>query len=183
MKMVSSTSMKYARALAEVAAESDVTQQAQADLKAFQETFRTHRELRDILFSPSVPLVAKRNIVEAVARKMGLSEILRNFLFVILERSRLQLLDEFAEAYQEVLDEWAGVARVAVRSSHSLGSEAQERLQEAMSTITGRTVKFSYEVDEKLLGGMRLQVGSVVYDGSIRTQLEELRRRLASATF
>ena len=183
MKTVSSTSMKYARALAEVAAESDVTQIVQVGLGAFQETFHTHRDLRDALFCPSVPLVAKRNIVANVAEKMGISEILRNFLFVILERSRLQLLDELVESYQEVLDERAGVARVAVRSSHPLTSNIRERLQNAMSKKTGRTVKCSYKVDEDLLGGVRLQVGSVVYDGSIRTQLEELRRQLASATF
>jgi len=175
--------MKYARALAEVAAESDATQLVQVGLGDFQETFHTHRVLRDALFSPSVPLVAKRNIVANVAEKMGLSEILRNFLFVILEHSRLKRLDELVEAYQEVLDERAGVARVAVRSSHPLTSSTRERLKRAMSEITGRTVKFSYEVDEDLLGGVRLQLGSVVYDGSIQTELEELRRQLASATF
>jgi F-type H+-transporting ATPase subunit delta len=95
----------------------------------------------------------------------------------------LHLLDEFAEAYQEVQDEQAGIARVGVHSSHPLEPDEQEQLREVMSVITGRTVKLSYEVDETLLGGVKLQVGSTVYDGTIRTQLEELRRQLASATF
>ena len=181
--MISSTSLKYARALAEVASESGITHEVQEGFEAFRGVFSTHKDLRKVLFSPGIPLVAKRNIVSIVAQKMGFDEVLMNFLFVILERSRLHLLDEFAEAYQEVLDEQAGIARVGVRSSHSLGSVELEQVRKVMTAITGKTVKLNCEVDETLLGGVRLQVGSTVYDGTIRTQLEELRRQLASATF
>lgn len=180
--MVSSTSMKYARALAEVAAESGITQEVQDGLEAFREMFRAQPELQEVLYSPTVPLEVKRNIVRAVARKMGLSEILLNFLFVILERSRLHLLDEFTDAYQEVLDEAAGIARVEVLSSHPLKPEELDRLRQTMSAVTGRTVKLSCEVDETLIGGVRVQVGSTVYDGTVQTHLEELRRKLASAS-
>jgi len=131
------------------------------------------------LFSPSVPLAAKQGITGEVARKLELAEIVINFLFVVLERSRLHLLEEFIESYQEVLDEQDDVARVGVRSSHPLEVETQQRLKEAMSAVTGKTVRLNYEVDESLLGGLRLQVGSIVYDGTIRTRLEELRRQLA----
>jgi F-type H+-transporting ATPase subunit delta len=181
--MVSSTSMKYARALAEVAAEAGTAEEVRMGLEAFRDTFRTHQELREFLFNPGVPLAAKRGVVGEVARTLELARCLVNFLYVILERSRLHLLDEFAEAYQEVLDEQAGIARVEVRASHPLEMSELERLKKAMSVITGRTVKLSFEVDQALLGGVKLQVGSTVYDGTIRTQLEELRRQLASATF
>jgi len=181
--MVSSTSLKYARALAEVANESKCAREIQEGLEEFRRIFQTHKDLREVLFNPGIPLAVKQNIVEALAGKMGLKKILVNFLLVILERSRLHFLDEFAEAYQEVLDEQAGIARVGVRSSHPLGPDDLEQLRKAMSAKTGQTVKLSYEVDENLLGGVRLQVGSTVYDGTIRTQLEELRRQLASATF
>jgi len=175
--------MKYSRALAEVAAELEMTQQVQSGLEDFRAAFREHRELRDVLFSPSVPLIAKRNIVESLARKMGLTEILVNFLFVILEHSRLHLLDELVGAYQEVLDEQAGIARVGVCSSHALGPEEQKQLRQTMLALMGREVRLSYEVDETLMGGVRLQIGSTVYDGTIRTRLEELRKRLASVSF
>jgi len=181
--MVSSTSMKYARALAEVASELGTAEQVRIGLEAFRETFHAHQGFREVLFNPGIPLVAKQNIVGKVARKMGLADSLVNFLFVILERSRLHLLDEFAESYQEVLDEQAGIARVEVAASHPLETGEREQLREAMSAITGKNVKLSYEVDESLLGGVRLQVGSTVYDGTIRSQLEELRRQLAAATF
>lgn len=181
--MVSSTSLKYARALAEVADEAKCALEIQEDLEEFRLAFQTHQGLREVLFNPGIPLAVKQNIVEALAGKMGLSKILVNFLLVILEHSRLHFLDEFAEAYQEVMDEQAGIARIGVRSSHPLGPEDLERLRTAMSAKTGQTVKLSCEVDEKLLGGVRLQVGSTVYDGTIRTQLEELRRQLASVAF
>jgi F-type H+-transporting ATPase subunit delta len=181
--MVSSTSMKYARALAEVAAESGITEEVRRGFESFRETFGVHPELREVLFSPGIPLAAKQGIVGEVARRMGLPDCLVNFLFVILERSRLHLLDEFSDAYQELLDENAGIERIGVEASHPLQTADLERLKEAMSEITGKTIKLSYEVDETLLGGVRLQVGSTVYDGTIRTQLEELRRQLGSATF
>jgi F-type H+-transporting ATPase subunit delta len=181
--MVSSTSMKYARALAEVAAETGTTEEVRRGLEAFREVFRTQQELREVLDNPGIPLAAKRSIVREVAKRMSLAGNLVNFLFVILERSRLHLLDEFSEAYQEVLDEQSGIARVEVRSSHPLETSELDRLKEAMTAITGKTVRLSYEVDQTLLGGVKLQVGSTVYDGTLRTQLEELRRQLASATF
>jgi F-type H+-transporting ATPase subunit delta len=177
--MVSSTSMKYARALAEVAADAGLVREVKSDLESFQQTLDSNGELRQVLFSPSVPLAAKQGIVAGVARRLELSRIVTNFLFVVLERSRLHLLEEFSESYQEVLDDLHDVARVGVRSSHPLEMETQQRLKEVMSAVTGKTVRLSYEVDESLLGGIRLQVGSIVYDGTIRTRLEELRRQLA----
>jgi len=173
--------MKYARALAEVAGESGTTEEVRADLEAFREAFQLHRELRDVLFNPTIPLVVKRDIVAALARRMNWNSSLVNFLFVVLEHSRLHLLDEFAEAYQEVLDERAGIARVKVKSSHALGQEEKKRLQKAMAALAGKDVKLTYTVDDTLLGGVVLQVGSTVYDGTIRSRLEELGRQLASA--
>ena len=149
--MVSSTSMKYARALAEVAAETGLAQQAKVELESFLEALRSHDELEEVLFSPSVPLAAKQGITGEVARKLELSKIVINFLFVVLERSRLHLLEEFIESYQEVHDEQDDVARVGVRSSHPLEVETQQRLREAMSAVTGKTVRLNYEVDETLL--------------------------------
>jgi F-type H+-transporting ATPase subunit delta len=94
----------------------------------------------------------------------------------------LHLLDEFAEAYQEVLEEEAGMVRVGVSSSHPLKPAELEQLKDTMSAVTGRTVKLSCEVDETLLGGVKLQVGSTVYDGTIRCQLTELHKQLAAAS-
>ena len=180
--MISSTAAKYVRALAEVAAESDNSMEVKAGLEDFREIFHSHQGLREVLFNPTIPLLVKRNIVEEMARKMLLPGILVNFFFVILERSRLHLLDEFVDAYQEILDEEAGILRVEVSSSYPLTSGESERLREVMATLTGRSVKLSCEVDETLLGGVRLQVGSTVYDGTIRTQLAELRKQLSTAS-
>jgi F-type H+-transporting ATPase subunit delta len=177
--MVSSTARKYARALADVARESNATERVEQDLRAFAEAFQKHGELREVLFSPTVPLDAKRKIVEQVAKGMGLIKIVVNFLLVILEHSRLGLLEEFVEAYQDVLDDFAGVVRVEVFSSYPLRSGVQGRLEKVMTELTGKVVKLSYRVDETLIGGVKLQLGSMVFDGTIRTQLEELRRQLA----
>jgi F-type H+-transporting ATPase subunit delta len=149
------------------------------DLESFAEAFETHKDLREVLLSPTIPLDAKRKIVEQVAKGMGLLRIMANFLLVILEQSRLGMLDEFVEAYEAVLDDLAGVVRVEVYSSCPLRSGVQGRLEKVMTELTGKVVKLSYQVDEKLIGGLKMQLGSKVFDGTIRTQLEELRRRLA----
>ncbi len=177
--MVTSTASKYAQALAEVAFESRSSEGVLKELTEFQELLQ-NAELQDALFSPALPFAAKRSIVEDLAARLSLREITLNFILVLLQNSRLDQFGEVLEAYQEVLDEHNGIVRGDVYYSRDLPSDAKDRLEEAIASWTGKKVKLRYRRDESLIGGLKVQIGSSVFDGSIRTQLDEIQRRLVS---
>ena len=176
--MASSRARRYARVLAEVAVEEGRETRVQEGLGSFGAALQASPELVETLMNPAIPFAPKRRIVEELAGPLSLAGITVNFILVLLENGRIGEYDEYVEAYTEAMDQRAGVVRGVVTSARGLGSEVRSRLEEVLSEISRARVRLSYEEDESLIGGLRIQVGSVIYDGSIRTQLEEVRRRI-----
>ena len=178
--MISSVPLKYAQALADVAGEVQQEDQVQEELLVFAELLNSNQELMEALTHPAIPFSAKRKIVQELAKKIPLTEIVANFILVLLEHARLPQFQEMIEAYESVLDELRGILRAEVASCEEVEEAMDQRLRKAVSTLTGKQVKINYQQDESLIGGLKLQIGSTLYDGSIRTQLEEIKRRLAN---
>ena len=176
--MASSRARRYARALAEVAVQENRDARVQEDLGAFGTVLQASPELVETLVNPAIPFAPKRRIVEELADRLSLVGITVNFILVLLENGRIREYGEYVQAFTEVMDQRAGVVRGVVTSARSLDTEVRGRLEEVLSEISRARVRLSYEEDESLIGGLRVQVGSVIYDGSIRTQLEEVRRRI-----
>jgi F-type H+-transporting ATPase subunit delta len=178
--MISATSFKYARALADVAVEMGIAQPAGKDLKQFASSWSESEELRNALANPAFPLQIKQNIVREVAAKLQLGAIVVNLLLLLTERSRMDQLGEVVEAYHQIMDDAAGVIRVNVVSAVELSDKIRSRLAETLTAVTAKEVRLQYQLDAQLIGGLKLQMGSTVYDGSIRTELERLRQELSS---
>jgi F-type H+-transporting ATPase subunit delta len=179
VSLVSSTAYKYAEALADVAVETGMSlEKAGEQLNLFLETYKGSNELKSVLLVPSYPLGVKQGILREVVQELKIENIVLNFLLVLLEKGRLEQIEEVFAAYQGVLDNKAGVVRVDVASASKLAAEDQARIAATMKKVTGKDVKLSYSVDENLIGGLKLQVGSTVYDGSILSSLEQLRNRM-----
>lgn len=176
--MLSSTALKYASALADVAFEQGVSEKVGEELTGFLEIATAHEGLQETLASPVLPLDVKQNIVRGIAGKAGYHRSVLNFLLVLLERNRTGQLAEIMEAYGWVLDERAGIVRVDVLSAYPLGAAMKERLEETMTKVTRKQVKLKYRIDVSLIAGLKLQVGSTVFDGTIQTELDQLRRQL-----
>jgi F-type H+-transporting ATPase subunit delta len=172
--------LKFAQALADVAGELKQEDQVLKELTSFSALLDSNKELMEALTHPAVPFSAKRNIVQELAKEIPLSQIVVNFILVLIERARLPQFQEVLEAYGGILDELHGIVRADVFASEKVDKAADQRLQKAVSTLTGKKVKVNYHVDESLIGGLKLQIGSTIYDGSLGTQLEEVRRRLVS---
>jgi F-type H+-transporting ATPase subunit delta len=171
---------RYARALFDVAlAEADVDQVAR-DLQTVQSTVGGHPELRQVLFNPSVPEAARRNIVTAIADRLGLSAAVTKLLSMLAERRRLELLPDVVDAYRERLKDHRQVAEAVVTAAAPLTADVEAALASALSAATGRRVELRVTVDPSLLGGVIARVGSTVYDGSVRTQLRRMRDSLVA---
>ena len=177
--MAYSTYLKYARALIEVAVERDIEDRIEREMEAFQVLLADHELLRGTLETPALPFEPKRRIVEELASRLGLSETARNFVLVLLRNGRIAEFDQALAALREVLDERRRIVRGEVTSAQPLGDSTRTRLLEAVREMTGRGARLDFQQDEALIGGIKLKIGSTVFDGSIQTALETLKKELA----
>ena len=130
---------------------------------------------------PSISHADKRAAIEGIARKGKLSEGMRNFLLLLVANRRIAALGAIARAFEQEKDERLGIVSAETTSAVPLSAAELKRLKEALERMTGRTVKIEQRVDPALLGGARTRIGSKVYDGTLKRNLEALRERLVGA--
>ncbi len=176
--MASSVAYRYARALAEVAGDLGQGQQALRELRLFGTVLSEHKDLLETLLNPALSFAVRRQIVERVAPAVPIGRITLNFLLVLLRAARLKNYAEVVDVYELVLDERRGVIRGTVFSVIELDDQLRRRLEHALAERTGKQVKLQHVRDDSLIGGLKLQLGSTVFDGSIRSQLDQIRGRL-----
>jgi F-type H+-transporting ATPase subunit delta len=175
-------SLRYAHAFASVATASRLdTAAAQQQLHDFSETLAGSRELREVLMNPSIPGDQKLKVLDAIAGRIGMFPQVRNFLAVIMDHQRLDELEEILTEYHAVADEQANMAEAEITSARPLNDHDRAELEAEVAKLAGGRVRTTYHQDATLLGGAVVRIGSTVYDGSIRTQLQQLKQRLANA--
>lgn len=176
-------SARYARALADaVTAPGAGVDPAEAvrQLRDFTFLLAISAPLRNVLLSPAVAGQRKRALIGRAGGILGVSRLVRNFLFVVVDRRRVEQLADICEAFEALLDERLGLVRARVSSAVEL-SEAQRRLlDERLSRLTGKRVRSEFKVEPDLVGGVVARIGSTVYDGSVRGQLDALRRKMTA---
>ena len=175
--------LRYARALAEVVSAQKLNvNDVEFQLTTFAGLLNDNAELREVLGNPSIPEPQKLRVLDALAPRLGLSSPVRNFVAVVARHGRLHELNDMVSAFHAIGDSELHIAEAEVVSAHPL-DEANRRLIEAqIAKLTGgQRVKATYTQDPSLLGGAVVKVGSTVYDGSVRAQLEQLKQRLVSA--
>lgn len=171
---------RYARAVLDVAlAEADPVAVEQ-QLAAAAELFLGHEGLWKVMTNPAVPAPKKRAMVEAMLPRLGVAPVVAKTLQMLASRDRLALLPAIVEAYAEKLMDHQRVVRASVTSAAPLPPDRVARLQQEIAAITGRRVVMNAAIDPAILGGLVTQVGSTVYDGSVRRQLEKIRERLVA---
>jgi F-type H+-transporting ATPase subunit delta len=171
---------RYAAALADVAMEQGAAGPVKKNLADFAEILSTSADFGNFLSSPSVPRASKQAVIEKLVSRMGAGKIFRNFLLVLAVNRRMVLLPEIAGAFDALLLERMGIAEAQVTSAEELTAAQKTELNRAMEHVAGKKLESRYRVDRSLLGGAVVRIGSTVYDGSVREQLERLRERLTS---
>jgi F-type H+-transporting ATPase subunit delta len=180
---LSAVAKRYADALADVvtAAGSQLRpEDAVAELRNFEGALQSSPELQNALITPAVANARKKAVVGRVADVLKLSRIPRNFLFVLVDHRRIALLGQIIQLLETVVDERLGFARAEVASARELSDLQRTALNTRLETLTGKRIRMRVKVDESLIGGVIARIGSTVYDGSVRGQLESLGRRLSA---
>jgi F-type H+-transporting ATPase subunit delta len=173
----------YARALAEIVFSPGSNlnaSQVVPELQAVEELIAGSHELRAILLTPAVTAARKTAVMDKLMDGMGLSHVLRNFLAVVIDHRRITHLSEIRASFEAIVDEHLGVVRAEVTSAEPLDEDQARALQTALNELSGKLVKMKTSVDPGLLGGVVARIGSTVYDGSVRGQLDGMRRKLSS---
>jgi F-type H+-transporting ATPase subunit delta len=170
----------YGDALAEVAISQKSADKVRRELRDFLALLRESAQLGVLLGSPAVSRANKHAVAQALVERMGASRTLRNLLFVVIDQRRMGLLPEIQQAFEARLDDLEGVARADVTSARELNERERKQLRTVLERLSGRRVEANYELDPALIAGAVVRVGSTIYDGSVRMQLERLRIKLES---
>ncbi len=154
--------------------------EAVGQLRAFSGALESSTELRHVLASPAVSPARKRTVVRRLADRLELAAIVRNFLLVLVDHRRSAALAEIIDSFELLLDERLGFARAEVQSARDMDERQRTDLAARLSQLTGRQVRMRFSVEPGLIGGVVARIGSTVYDGSVRGQLNALGRSLGA---
>ena len=174
-----SVSLQYANALADIAMEQGAVEPAARQLQEFSVAYTESQELQNYLDSPAVSPENKRAVLEKIAARMGVSKVVRNFLFVVSDHGRSRNFPQIADAFQDVVRERQGIADAKIFSAVRLSEGQKTELTQKLGQLTGKSVDPNYFIDPELLGGVLVRVGDTIYDGSLRNRLQQMQVKLA----
>lgn len=180
--MSNALSNRYAKALVDILFTPGAPLSPEAvlnELADFEAMSAHSADLKHILDSPAISRVRKRAVIGQIAQQAGLSPLVRNFLFVVVDRGRAAMLANLRKAVENLVDERRGIARAQVSSDSELPAEEQSAIAGQLSRISGKQVICEFKTDPELLGGVLARIGSTLYDGSVRGKLAALKSRLS----
>jgi F-type H+-transporting ATPase subunit delta len=179
---VAAIASRYARALVDVVLEQKLgADLAREQLNSFVEAVRESIELRRVWESPAVTSEQKRAVLDAIVGQIGAFKAIRNFMAVLIDHRRISMLDGIVRQFGVELDAQLGFVEAEISSARQLSEEEKRELESQVERLTGKKVRAHYASDPGLLGGVMVRVGSTIYDGSIRGQLEKMKQELITA--
>jgi F-type H+-transporting ATPase subunit delta len=169
---------RYADALADVAIARNQVEQTDGEVRTFAEMVRESRELHDLFASPIVSQTDKARVLDVLIARTRPSQTTANLLRTMLNHQRLHHIDAVYEQFRREINERKGTVLAEVTTALPVGPDERQRLSRELMSMTGMQVQFEFKTDPALIGGVVTRIGSVIYDGSVRTQLQEIKHRL-----
>lgn len=178
---VTTIANRYARALADVITERGEMNEVVADLTGFASMMTGHDQLRDVFASPVLSAERKRAVLNDLLSKMQLRPTSNNFLRLLLDNSRLHNLDQMMRALARELDSRTNIVSAEITTAREISKQEESMLTDKLKAATGKQVRLQFRTDPGIIGGVVTRIGSVVYDGSIKSQLAQMKQRLMNA--
>jgi F-type H+-transporting ATPase subunit delta len=169
---------RYAKALLLIGKEDGQTETYREELNTIAELVKSQNVLEQALVNPLYNAADRKKVLKAVLDKMSLSKVMNAFMLLLFEKGRVGFLSNINEFYQKLADELKGVARASLVSATALSSETVEKIRASLSKKTGKDIILEIDEDPGLIGGIVTRIGDLVLDGSVKTQLLNMRESL-----
>jgi F-type H+-transporting ATPase subunit delta len=171
---------RYATALADVVGKKDAAAEVREELSGWASMMKENAGLKEAFGNPTVPAEQKRNLLSSLIERTKIGNTAANFLQVLLTNGRLTEIAEISERFGQVLEERAGVVTAQVTTARPVPEETQETLRVRLTEMTGNQVRLQFATEENLIGGLVTRIGSTIYDGSVRNQLQQVKEKMIS---
>jgi F-type H+-transporting ATPase subunit delta len=179
--IVGSLARRYARALFQIGLAEGSQDGMLRELEDLTRACELSQELRQALHDPVSPLEQRRRTLEVVGARLGVGPMVRNLALLLLDRHRFQIIPDVTREFRTMVDEHAGRVRARIVSASPLSPELEARLRSVLEQRMHRQVVIEKHVDPSLIGGLSAEVGGVLYDGSLKCQMENLKKRMTPA--
>jgi F-type H+-transporting ATPase subunit delta len=176
--IISNIAKRYARAFFGIAKEDGLYEKYYLELTLFSSIIKESKDLKELLLNPVFGQDEKKAVVDSLLKKTDISNVTANFLRLLVDKRRIGILPDIESCYRKFMDDALKKIRVDVKTAFPLSAELSEKLQKRMEDLTGRKVEMAVSEDASLLGGIVVGVGDTLYDGSIKTQLHNVRNLL-----
>ncbi len=172
---------RYARAFVDVVFDKKLDPvKTEDELRSLATMVSETHALRTVWESPSVPAEQKRAVLDQIVSRLGASKMTRNLVAVLIDNRRIAALPEIARQFQEELNARLGFADAQITTARELGDDEKRALEQQIAALTGKQVRAEYRRDQSVLGGAVVKVGSTIYDGSVKGQLQRLKEQLSA---
>jgi F-type H+-transporting ATPase subunit delta len=175
---VQTVARRYATALADVVVARGEAQEVQRELTAWETMMQSNEQLLEVFRNPTIPYEQKRKVLNALIARASVRPTTANFLQVLLQNQRLADLNEVNKRFAQILDERSGLVSAEVTTARPVPQASQDALLAKLTTLTGKNVRLSFNMDEELIGGVVTRIGSTIYDGSVRNQLQQVKDKM-----
>ena len=178
---MASVASTYARAFADVVFSAHLDSKlVTGGLRRISALLAGSEDLRRVWENPAVPAEQKRKLLDAIVQREGIERHVRNLIAVLIDHRRVQFLDRITQQLEKELDARMGFAEAQVTSARELGDAEKRSLEAQIEKATGKKIRAQFGLDASLLGGAVVRVGSTIYDGSVKGQLEKIKEAISS---
>ena len=178
---MASVASTYARAFADVVLDSHLdADHSIADLRAIASLLNESSDLRQVWEHPAIPAEQKRRVLDVIAQRDGISKQARNMVAILIDHRRIHFLGAIIRQLEKELDARLGFAEAEITSARELANPEKHEFEQQVGKLTGKKIRAHYTRDASLLGGAIVRVGSTIYDGSVKGQLERMKEAIST---
>ena len=171
-------SERYARALYEVGQDSSDLEKIEIDIKKFKSLYDNNIEIKNFIHNPTHVIEIQNKTLNIVSEQLSFSKNLRNFFLLLIRKRRIFFIKKIIDSFLRLCLKNRGEIKASLISSKELSPEELENISKELSSSMGSTIKFDYKVDDGLIGGLKLQLGSFMIDTSIKNKLKKYEQRM-----
>jgi F-type H+-transporting ATPase subunit delta len=165
---------RYAKALVQIGSEDGLIDRFRDELTAIERVFSANADLKAVFSNPAFTADQKKDIMKDLVAKVKCSELVGNFLLLLVDKNRVAFLDQIVHTYETLADEQSGIIRPIIKTAFALDAGQVSSIQGALEKKSGKKVIPQVTVDQSLLGGVVTQIGDTAFDSSVKTQLKRI---------